>query len=432
MAQIVRLEAENVKRLTALRIEPGDGNMVVIGGENGQGKSSALDCIEYALGGKKHLPGVPIHKGADKARIVLETDKLIVERTFTESDSYIKVRNKEGMTFSSPQDILDTLVGDLSFDPLAFTRMDAAKQSATFQRLLGLDFADLDAEYKQVEADRRDIGRDGQSVKSLLASIPEDPDAPAAEINIAALAKQISEGQDTNAQNEAVRNTAWRSANTLSVARQRIDALREELIAAEAEVEKALKAESADRAKAEACVDVDLEPLNAQLAEAETTNRRVRKQSERKVHADKFAELDKTYKTKTARLEAIKTTKAKMIADAKFPVDGVGFDASGVTVNGLPFDQASQAEQLQVAVAMGLSANPKLRVILIRDGSLLDDNSLAAMAKLAEEYDAQVWMERVGAGAEVSVVIRDGKVLEDRTQTPPVGMPELALEGAVS
>jgi hypothetical protein len=65
---------------------------------------------------------------------------------------------------------------------------------------------------------------------------------------------------------------------------------------------------------------------------------------------------------------------------------------------------------------MGLSANPQFRVVLIRDGSLLDENSMAAIAEMAKQYDASVWIERVGDGKEVSIVIEDGHVKEDRTK----------------
>jgi len=54
--------------------------------------------------------------------------------------------------------------------------------------------------------------------------------------------------------------------------------------------------------------------------------------------------------------------------------------------------------------------NPKLKVLLIRDGSLLDATSLKLVAQMAAEAEGQVWIERVGDGAECSVVIEDGKV----------------------
>lgn len=54
--------------------------------------------------------------------------------------------------------------------------------------------------------------------------------------------------------------------------------------------------------------------------------------------------------------------------------------------------------------------NPQLKILLIRDGSLLDSSNLETISKMAEENDAQVWIERVGKGAECSVIISDGEV----------------------
>jgi alpha-D-ribose 1-methylphosphonate 5-triphosphate synthase subunit PhnL len=116
----------------------------------------------------------------------------------------------------------------------------------------------------------------------------------------------------------------------------------------------------------------------------------------------------------TEKLEAIEKQKAELLAKAPFPVPGLAFDDSGVLYQGIPFAQASGAEQLRVSVAMGIAMNPTLKVLLIRDGSLLDETNLEMIAQMAAEADAQVWLERVGKGDEVSVVIEDGEVSETR------------------
>jgi len=48
--KITSLEAENVKRIKAVQIEPAATCLTVIGGNNGQGKTSVLDAIAWALG----------------------------------------------------------------------------------------------------------------------------------------------------------------------------------------------------------------------------------------------------------------------------------------------------------------------------------------------------------------------------------------------
>jgi hypothetical protein len=59
---------------------------------------------------------------------------------------------------------------------------------------------------------------------------------------------------------------------------------------------------------------------------------------------------------------------------------------------------------------MARAMNPQLRVFLVRDGSLLDDVSLAQLEAFAEQHDMQVWMEIVSStGDGMSVVIEDGQ-----------------------
>ena len=113
--KIIHLQVENFKRLKAIDITP-EGSVVKITGKNAQGKSSVLDAIWGALGGGKALPTEPIRQGETQARIRVELDDLVVTRTFTPGNSYLKVETKDGASYKSPQAILDKLVGRLSFD----------------------------------------------------------------------------------------------------------------------------------------------------------------------------------------------------------------------------------------------------------------------------------------------------------------------------
>jgi hypothetical protein len=111
-------------------------------------------------------------------------------------------------------------------------------------------------------------------------------------------------------------------------------------------------------------------------------------------------------------MAARKEAKDQAIASAKMPVDGLSFGEDGVLLNGVPFEQASDAEQLRASVAIAAAMNPKLRVIRIRDGSLLDDDAMQALAAMAAERDLQIWIERVGEHVNTfGVVIRDGAVV---------------------
>ena len=54
--KIASLELENVKRVRAVALRPAEDGLTVIGGRNGQGKTSVLDGIAYALGGERMRP----------------------------------------------------------------------------------------------------------------------------------------------------------------------------------------------------------------------------------------------------------------------------------------------------------------------------------------------------------------------------------------
>ena len=74
---------------------------------------------------------------------------------------------------------------------------------------------------------------------------------------------------------------------------------------------------------------------------------------------------------------------------------------------------------------MALALNPKLRVILIRDGSLLDGDQGAALRKFAEDQHCQVWLEQVATDKAVGIVIEDGHL----QAAPPMPAPLKAQAG---
>ena len=51
--KITSLEVENVKRVKAVQLAPSENGLTIIGGNNGQGKTSVLDSIAWALGGDR-------------------------------------------------------------------------------------------------------------------------------------------------------------------------------------------------------------------------------------------------------------------------------------------------------------------------------------------------------------------------------------------
>jgi hypothetical protein len=152
--QIVRLEAENIKRLSAVRIDVlADSGAVVIAGENESGKSSTLDAIEMALAGERVQPPEPIRRGQEKAYVVVDLGDVVVTRRFTAKGSSLTVANKDGLRYPAGQTVLDGFYSKLTFDPLTFATAKADEQARILRQLAGLDTSDLDdARKKAFEA----------------------------------------------------------------------------------------------------------------------------------------------------------------------------------------------------------------------------------------------------------------------------------------
>lgn len=438
---ITALEVENVKRLRAVRITP-EGKTVVVGGRNGAGKSSILDAIEMALGGKdadafKHAPE-PVRRGEKSARIVCTLGDLVVTREFSaDGKSTLTVASPDGAKYSSPQKMLDELVGRLSFDPLAYSRLKPAAQYEELAALVGINFTLLDRRRAQLFDDRTGANRDVKRLKAQLDGMPHHEDAPAEVVSITEISDAIKAAQELDRAAQAAQRASDEAERALSDAEAERASIEDDISDLEAEIAKlreriarhreqlarnleqvpdlrAAAAEASAAALQAVQAIPDVAPLHQQLQEAEGTNRRVRENVARAALAAELAEASAKADDLTSQIEAIDAQKHEQIANTQFPVDGLSVKDGVVTLDGIPFDQASQAQKLRVSCALGLALNPKLRVLLIRDGALLDLDSLRMLAEQASEKGAQLFLERVGDGAEVGIVIEDGEIREVR------------------
>lgn len=431
--KIIKLTVSNVKRIRVVEITP-DGKSIIIGGKNGAGKTSLIDAIAATFGGKKLCPKVPIRKGADKGESRVETEDLIITRTWTPGESNVVVSNKDGSIHRSPQKILDAVVGPVTFDPLEFSRMDPGEQLATLQNLVGLDFTKLDGQRAGAYANRRDIKRDLKSAAARLDALTHHDDAPASEVSIADLVTELERRRAHNQENDrkAAEHVAALEDVIVAKATQKkcgetIEALEEEHDRKRAAMLEEMGHAIKRRVAAETCIrefsDVAdqqgevvgaLESANEseihdEIAGAEGKNLKLRDNEAHDVEAARVHDLSEQAEALTTKIAGIDEEKKKVTAAAAYPIEGLAVEDAGVTFNGLPLEQASSAELLRISAAMGFALNPTLRVLLIRDGSLLDEDSLALLLSMAEAADTQLWIERVGEGG-ASVVIEDGAV----------------------
>jgi chromosome segregation ATPase len=393
--RIIKLTAENVKRLKAVEIDP-DGTVQVITGRNAQGKTSVLDAIWLALGGgaASRETARPVRDGEDSAFVEIDLGDIVVTRTWKGGKTSLTVTSADGARYSSPQSVIDALVGRLSFDPLEFTRLSNRDQVAALLDLVELDVdpAEIAVERQRLYDLRTSAGQRGKALGEVPAQIPDVPDT---EVSASDLIGQIREAEDAN--------------RVVTDARERYTTLTKQISDLEQQLSNARAALAAAATTSQREL-VDVQALHDSLAKVEDTNRLVRANADARAKAADRDRIKAEYDSYTAKIDELDKSKADALAKATFPVVGLGFDDNGVTYNGVPFSQASAAEQIRVSLAMAMSLNPRLRVIRILDGSLLDAENLALITSMAADQDYQIWIERVADGSGIGVVIEDGAI----------------------
>jgi len=440
--KVVKLQVENIKKIKAVEIAP-DGNLVVISGENEQGKTTVLDSIWWAIGGTKQIQSEPLRTGTKKGKITLDLGDMIATRKFTEKGSTLEVTNKEGLKFPSPQSVLDKLISRFSFDiqefantkdskaqvdtllsivniPIDQSKLEEISGIAVDGKLNPLDM--LNKAYKAVFDERTAVNRDLDKAKKRLEGMEEEE--PAEPVSITELVAEKDVLEETNRANEMKRQSVKTYVQAIEDAKNkvqqteiRIKEIEEELktlrLKAIEQTENLKKATAAHDAFNKELIEIkdhDLTDITTRIASADETNRKAQAytayQEAVKSRDDSQTEAD----SYTAKLEAIKEYKKELMKEVKFPIDGLDFANGAVTYLGLPFNQASGAQRLQVSTAIGMALNTELRVLRFNDGNQLDSKHLAIIKKMAKDKDYQIWMEVVDESGKVGIVIEDGAV----------------------
>lgn len=417
--KVVRLSVHDLKRIEAVELSP-TGDLVEVGGQNGNGKTSLIDSIWVALGGKDAIPPDPVRHGADMAAIELDLGDIIVRRSIEKDrSSRLSVTSREGAIYKSPQEMLNALVGDLTFDPLAFCKMKAKDQVALLRQFVpDFDFDQAEADRLKAYDARTVANRDLKSAearvehsKSLLGDAP-------APINLADLSKSLDEADERNERVRAAKIEFDGLVSERRIFADKIAALTSELEKAQA-AHKSVEAEIAQFPEIPELQDT--KEMRAKYDEAIEINRQAAVHTERKrqIAADEAAvkKLSGESEALTARIKELDDAVKDAISKAALPVPDLGFGDGFVTKGGVPFEQASGAEQLKTAVALGMAANPNIKILLIRDGSLLDDANMKALREMAEAHGFQIWIERVGNQVgEAGVIIEAGKIKQASKQ----------------
>ncbi len=409
MVKISTLELENVKRIKAVTLAPSANGLTIIGGNNGQGKTSVLDAIAWALGGEKFRPTGAQREGSvipPHLRVTL-SNGLIVERK-GESGS-LKVTDPDGR--KGGQQLLNEFVEQLALNLPKFIEATPKAKAETLLKIIGVGdkLHAIDAQIEQRYNQRTEIGRIAQQKHKYADELPVHADAPAEEISISELIQRQQAILAKNGENQRLRRNRDICEQELARAQQAFD------LAAEV-FEKAKQDAEVARKSAEDLTDESTAEIEQSIADIDVINRKVRENASRERAEQDAADLDAQYAELTETIENLRTERTNLLNNADLPLAGLSVEGGELTYNGAKWDCMSASEQLRVAVAIVRRLNPECGFVLMDKLEQMDTATLADFGKWLESEGLQVIATRVSTGGECSVIIEDGtSVLPEKT-----------------
>lgn len=408
--KINSLEFENVKRIKAVKLEPSQNGLTVIGGKNGQGKTSVLDTIAWMLGGNKYMPSEPTRKGSvipPSLRIVMDNG-LIVERSG--KNSSLKVIDPNGN--KSGQKLLDEFISSLALNLPAFMTSSNKEKAKILLQIIGVGEKLLEIEKKEVELynRRHAIGQIATQKASFAKEMISYPDAPNEPVSASELIRQQQEILARNGENQRKRENLAKieaHANALS---DKIAELNRELTSALADLETARK-------DALMLHDESTEELERNIADIEAVNIKVRANLDKEKAEEEAKAFQQEYDTLSNQLDAVRKEKFDLLHNANLPLEGLSVEDGELTYNGFKWDNMSGAEQLKVSTAIVRKLNPNCGFVLLDKLEQMDIDTLNEFGLWLEAEGLQAIATRVSTGDECSVIIEDGYIKKESEQT---------------
>ena len=410
--KINKLEIENVKRVKAVKMEPASDGLTVIGGRNNQGKTSVLDAIAWALGGEAFRPSEAVREGSvipPNLKVVMNNG-LVVERKG--KNSALKVTDPSGQ--KAGQQLLDSFVEKLALNLPKFMESSGKEKAKTLLKIIGV--GDQVEALERQETDqynrRRAIGQIADQKKKFAKEQPYYPDAPKELVSPTELIRQQQEILARNGENQRKRELA----DQIQIDYDRQYGLVKSLEAEFSEARAKLSAIESDletaRKSAEDLQDESTAELEANIANIEEINRKVRANLDKDKAEEDAREYQRQYDELTKELEETRDKKAALLKSAALPLPGLSVADGELVYNGQKWDNMSGSDRLKVAAAIVRKLNPECGFVLMDKLEQMDIDTLKEFGAWLEAEGLQVIATRVSTGEECSIIIEDGYVAE--------------------
>lgn len=408
MVKINKLEIENVKRVKAVKVEPTQNGLTVIGGRNNQGKTSVLDAIAWALGGDRYRPSEAQRDGSilPPSLHIVMNNGLIVERKGKNSD--LKVIDPDGR--KGGQQLLNEFVEQLAIDLPRFMQANSREKAETLLQIIGVRdrlFA-LEKQENELYNQRHAIGQIADQKAKFAREMTYYPDAPKDVISPSDLIRQQQEILARNGENQRKLQRFAELQRQRAQLTTELESITQKLAAVTADIEIARKSTEDLR-------DESTDELEQNIANIERINIKVRANLDKEKAEEDANEMKRQYDGLTVKLNDVRQAKIDLLQGAELPLPGLSVEGGELTYNGRKWDNMSGSDQLKVSTAIVRKLNPKCGFVLIDKLEQMDIDTLQEFGQWLESEGLQAIATRVSTGGECAVIIEDGYAVDPET-----------------
>lgn len=396
---------ENYKGITGTVEVSTNGGSVIVQGRNAAGKSSFIDGIIELFDARGiRLTPHPINEHADEAKaefIDTDLDVKIVREWKRGNDgkptSKISVYALDGAKHAKPAEVIAELTGGLIFDPSKFLLMDPKPQRDMLLRKVQVpfDLDQLEGEERAAEEERLKLGQVARAAEGAVTNAHRpEPGTPLAPVSTVELVAKLEEARAHNAKVTRATDLVAELGKQIDGIDNRLTELRRQIEELEGE-RVTLEQRSADAqqtASAEALIDTT--QLESQVANVDHINREVQVGEIFRALEEEAEFKRREWEVSDAAVKEIQQRKADGLKVAVFPHPSLSVSEDGVLFDGVPFSQLNQGQREEAAFAIATAGNPDLKLVIVKNGDMMDEVTLAHIDKLALERGYTVLIER--------------------------------------
>lgn len=402
--KIKTLHVQRLRNVLEAKIEF-DWSLVKISWDNWAWKSTIVDAIFLAILWKTYIGKwrnienlVTNWQEKSEIEVTLEWSwkKLRITRKVTENgNTSLDIRSSDPDEKLYQKD-LDNLLSEFTVDPLEFTNKTKKEQYEIMKTVSWIDTTRIENEIELQEEKTKSARAIATEHKKTLenAWTPEKVER----VDVSKYTEEYEQAQQHNNKIDRMVQERENIQENIQKLKRELSLLEWRLWSANEEIEKA-----GDKR--------DTTAIKELLDTADETNKKATMWERYVELKQKASDTEVSLIKNKELLEELREQRKKMIQEAQMPIENMEFnEKEWVIINDIPFDQHSSAEQLKYACKISTSLNPELKVIYIKDGSLLDSKSMEQLAQFSETEWYQILCERVWEEAD-SIVMREGEIV---------------------